>query len=471
MSRTESLNPKSLRGLIESNYNNVAYGMPYLGPWDRTQNYLFIGRTIIILAALGAIIVTFFRASRKITLFWIALLIISLFYSFGEFSFLQKYFYRFAPFFDKIRAPSNMMLLFNFSIIGLASSFFHAFDGFLKKINFLPTTGESHSLRDILYLSKKIFIKNTPVFLGITVFLLISLEIMPAILEPNTLLYSHQKTSEVFAAPPVALRIAEEYGRLSEIDKFRIFKIPGLDYNLTQVLHIFAFDGYNPLSLRRHSAYIDAMVKNEKLVDLAAIKYLPCEFIINRANTLEKIGSLCINKNYFQLAFLVDDYTIANDETDALRETQEADLKNTLILEEAPEQKTKDSQPKKNGPVDKTKKVSIINREPGFWRFTVKTSRNTFLFINQTNYPGWIAKINGNQTKIYQADYLFQAIYIPKGESEVTLNYESKPLINGAILTIIGLSFVFFIILNDLIQKRKNSRKSWQETLKKINDK
>lgn len=467
MSQTESLNPKSLRALIEPNYNNVAYSAPYLGPWDRTQNYLYIGTTIIILAALGIILGFIAKNSRKMVIFWLILLIISLLYSFGEFGPLQKYFYLFAPFFDKVRAPSNMMLFFNLSLIGLAASFFQNIGKLTKKLEPLSAPNNSYSPQNIFSTIKRILSKNTSVFLGMTAFLLIAFDIIPVILGPNTLLYSRQKTSEVTAAPPLAARIAEEYSQLAEINKFRTFKISGLDYNLTQVLHIFAFDGYNPLSLKRHSAYIDAMVKNKKLVDLAAIKYLPCEFIAGNTDPLEKIGPVCANDTYLPLAFFAEDYLIASSEADALGKTGKVDQKKTIVLEETPQQKPG----KKQNDEAETNELSDIAVEPGAWHFTAKTDRGSFLFINQTNYPGWVAKIDGIRVKTFHADYLFQAIFVPKGKHDIILKYESKPLINGAFLTIIGLSSVFFAGIYDLSQKRKKTKEEWDQTVKKLNNK
>ncbi|MDP3057419.1 MAG: YfhO family protein [bacterium] len=458
MSQTESLNPKSLKSLIEPNYNNVSYGAPYTGPWDRTQNYLYLGSAIIMLAALGAIIGIFYRSTRKMTLFWLTLLILSLFYSFGEFGFLQKYFYRFAPFFDKIRAPANMMLLFNLSVIGLASSFFAIINNFFSKLENPPAAEKTRSTHNFLYVFGKIFFKRAPAFLGIISFLIIAQEILPAA-ELNTLLYSRQKTSEVFAVPPIALKIADEYSRLDEINKFRIFKVSGLDSNSTQMRHIFAFDGYNPLSLRRHANYTDAMVKNARLIDLAGIKYLPCEFIASRATDLEKIGTLCVNKNYSKLAFFIDDYILAENETESLQKTQEVDLEKIIVLEETPEKKTNGENYPKNDLPEKTNEISVVEFHPGFWRLAVKNDKSAFLFLSQANYPGWTAKIDDLPVKIYQADYLFQAVFVPGGKHEIIIKYEPRPLIIGTILTIIGLSSVFLIVLYDFCKKRKSLKR------------
>ena len=69
--------------------------------------------------------------------------------------------------------------------------------------------------------------------------------------------------------------------------------------------------------------FVDIMVKNANLIDLAGIKYLPCQFIPERANTLEKVGNLCINTDYFPRAFFVTDYIVASNADDALMKLKE----------------------------------------------------------------------------------------------------------------------------------------------------
>ena len=117
LAQTESLEPSSLWGLTEANYQNVAYGN-YTGPWDRTQNFLFLGITTLGFA-IAALLVQVRRVQLPVTMFLALLAVIALSYSFGKNGFLHQYFYL-LPLFDKMRAPSNMMLLFDFSVIVLA---------------------------------------------------------------------------------------------------------------------------------------------------------------------------------------------------------------------------------------------------------------------------------------------------------------------------------------------------------------
>jgi hypothetical protein len=46
-----------------------------------------------------------------------------------------------------------------------------------------------------------------------------------------------------------------------------------------------------------------------------------------------------------------------------------------------------------------------------------------YLVLIDTNYPGWQASIDGIRTPIYQADYLFRAVYLPPGRHEIAFTF------------------------------------------------
>ncbi|MDD5491817.1 MAG: YfhO family protein [bacterium] len=69
----------------------------------------------------------------------------------------------------------------------------------------------------------------------------------------------------------------------------------------------------------------------------------------------------------------------------------------------------------------------------------VRTASPAWLVLFDTNYPGWQAEINGEKTKIYDADYLFRAVKIPAGDWLVNFSYEPVKFMIGTGIGVIML--------------------------------
>ncbi|MDD5131079.1 MAG: YfhO family protein [bacterium] len=64
----------------------------------------------------------------------------------------------------------------------------------------------------------------------------------------------------------------------------------------------------------------------------------------------------------------------------------------------------------------------------------VQTEQPAWLVLFDTNYPGWQAEINGQETELYDADYLFRAIRVPAGDSLVRFSYRPVKFMIGAVI-------------------------------------
>ncbi|MDP3794515.1 MAG: hypothetical protein Q8R13_01130, partial [bacterium] len=373
LSQTESLEPSSLAGLVFPNYRNVARGA-YEGPWDRTQNYLYVTVTLLACALLGFALGTLLSGRRKLAVFFALLLLVSTLYSIGSYGFLHEYFYRYVPLFDKTRAPANMMVLANLALLGLAS------------------IGAA-----VLNRSARLRALGVPLVLGLAASIAIGVELWNA-LKDNELLWARKSTEEILAEPWIAANIANEYGALSPMERFTVFGIPEFADNSTQYRKIENFDGYNPLRLMRHAQYVDAMVEHPELVDLAGIKYLPCRYIASRAPTLKRVGELCINDRFLPRAFFADNYVVAAHTADALAKLRMVEVASTLVLEEVPAQEPEEGALNGFGTVD------IVQTRPGYWKLLTRTERDRLLFFRQTHYPGWTATIDGVPADLYRAN-------------------------------------------------------------------
>ena len=60
--------------------------------------------------------------------------------------------------------------------------------------------------------------------------------------------------------------------------------------------------------------------------------------------------------------------------------------------------------------------------------FEVESDRAGFMVVAGNYHPYWNATVNGKPAKVYKAFGTLRAVEIPKGKSEVRMEYRSKPL-------------------------------------------
>jgi len=69
----------------------------------------------------------------------------------------------------------------------------------------------------------------------------------------------------------------------------------------------------------------------------------------------------------------------------------------------------------------------------------VEMAENGFLFLSDAHYPGWQAFVDGEETKIYRANYAFRSVYLPKGKHLVQFTYTPVGFGLGLAVTVAGL--------------------------------
>jgi hypothetical protein len=84
---------------------------------------------------------------------------------------------------------------------------------------------------------------------------------------------------------------------------------------------------------------------------------------------------------------------------------------------------------------------------PNRFAFNVQSQFPQLLCVLQSYYPGWEAHINGSPATIYMADACFVTVQVPKGLSEVTLEYRPKAIYIALIVACITWLFVIGYLL------------------------
>ncbi len=77
----------------------------------------------------------------------------------------------------------------------------------------------------------------------------------------------------------------------------------------------------------------------------------------------------------------------------------------------------------------------------------LKTNSSTggLLVLSETYYKsGWKAIINGNHSKVYQANHILRSLYVPKGKNEIIFWYDTSLFNKTRTLSRISLLIVLF---------------------------
>lgn len=123
-------------------------------------------------------------------------------------------------------------------------------------------------------------------------------------------------------------------------------------------------------------------------------------------------------------AFLVGSYVVEKNDQKILDTifAMDLDLRDKIVLEQDPAFRiAKD--PSASATINKYTSSDII--------IQTKTTAPMALFLSDSFYPGWRASIDGQETKIFRADYAFRTVFVPKGNHVVHFWYFPNSFVIG----------------------------------------
>ena len=89
--------------------------------------------------------------------------------------------------------------------------------------------------------------------------------------------------------------------------------------------------------------------------------------------------------------------------------------------------------------------VHRIEVGPTRLRYVTDATSEQFLVLSDIYYPGWVATVDGEPTKIYRTNYVLRGIKVPAGRHEIKLRFIPKSLYCG--MTLSMLSFLAIILI------------------------
>ncbi|MFA4967308.1 MAG: YfhO family protein [Candidatus Margulisiibacteriota bacterium] len=142
-------------------------------------------------------------------------------------------------------------------------------------------------------------------------------------------------------------------------------------------------------------------------------------------------GSLYLYQNLSALprAYVTGAYIVATNEAACLNVLADRrfDPKKHIVLEENPG--------RIGGQKYKEAKIS----EYGINRVLIETdlAKPGFLFLSDSYYPGWKAYVDGKETRIYRANFMFRAVPLNRGSHKIEFVYDPLSFKLGMVISII----------------------------------
>ncbi|NOZ87689.1 MAG: YfhO family protein [Deltaproteobacteria bacterium] len=198
--------------------------------------------------------------------------------------------------------------------------------------------------------------------------------------------------------------------------------------------------GPDPENLKKGPVHLEQGSINDKILNLTSVRYL----LLDKDRKVEGKGvklvahdnnaSLWVRKNSLA-QFRITFYCRSLQQGSALDSTlgENLDISNTVVIE---------------GAACRTKKIPELAKKVHEAHLAIKESGNGrsllylempaagYLVLSRIYHPGWHALIDGEQVPLLKAYGFLQAVYVPKGNHKVLMEFSSFPFELGAIVSI-----------------------------------
>jgi len=155
-----------------------------------------------------------------------------------------------------------------------------------------------------------------------------------------------------------------------------------------------------------------------------------------------------LNEGYLPRAFVVHRAEVVPDGDAALARLANPafDLRGVIVLEETPppEQVLPNAAPSEG-----KETVEIMDYQLNSVTLRARTAAPGYLILADANYPGWRATVDGQETHVYQADYVLRAVYLSPGTHDVRFFFRPISFVVGVIISAVALVVWTGLLLYD----------------------
>jgi hypothetical protein len=215
------------------------------------------------------------------------------------------------------------------------------------------------------------------------------------------------------------------------------------------------------LVTERYRVFMDALGESPILLNLAGIKYLLLEGQPERevyGKVYDAKGfQIYENGSVLPRAFIVHDAEVMASEQAVMDRMLGTgfDPGRTVILEEEPLRRPVQAS---EAAVPDALPARITLYAPHRVVIEADLNADGFLVLSDTYYPGWKVFVDGREDRIYEADYLFRAVFLERGKHDVEFRYSPPSFGIGLAVSLVALAALTgFAVAALVIHRRRRT--------------
>ncbi len=99
----------------------------------------------------------------------------------------------------------------------------------------------------------------------------------------------------------------------------------------------------------------------------------------------------------------------------------------------------------------------VLSASPDLTRFEIEAASDSWLVVAATDYPGWVAEVDGASVPIERANLAFRAVWLKAGEHTVTFSYRPAWLVPAALVSLGGVTGLLVVFALARRERRYNA--------------
>jgi uncharacterized membrane protein YfhO len=122
------------------------------------------------------------------------------------------------------------------------------------------------------------------------------------------------------------------------------------------------------------------------------------------------------------------------------------DLLNNILIYDKDKHENSDCSQPGNDKYPTNQQINIFETSHNSIMININSSEKGWLLLADVWYPGWKATIDGRETKIFRADYLFRGIEVPEGNHSIKFQYQPISFIIGGTISAVSLGILILYV-------------------------